>query len=147
MEILNTNRRNTFNYDIKKSFDCGIVLLGTEIGMIKQRKFNTNESYCYINNGELWVKNFYVNENHRGFIKHDPKREKKLLVKKKELKEIIEFVQMTSNTLIPLNVFKDSNSRLKMKIGLGVGKKNYDKRNTIKEREMKREIERGKNKE
>lgn len=141
---LSDNKRSTFDYKIDKTYTSGIVLVGSEVKMVRNKRYHFKETYCYFSNGELWIKNFYIDEHQRSYIKHDSKRDKKLLLKKKELKSIGEFLKIKSNVVVPMSLFISENGFIKMKIGLGTGKKKFDKRNDLKEKEMKREMDRSK---
>lgn len=141
-QILSTNKKSTFNYTINEVFYAGVVLTGSEVKMVRRKKYHFNETFCYVKDGELWIKNFYIDEHERSYIKHNPKRDKKLLLKKKELKKIGDFFKIKSNVVIPMTLFLNERNLIKIKIGLGVGKKMFDKREDLKKKEMKRDMER-----
>lgn len=137
MEILNREAR--FNYFVLEELEAGIVLTGTEIKSIRNGKCNIKDSYAIIRNMEVYLLNMHINEYKEGNIfNHDPKRTRKLLLHKKEIKKLNERINLEGLTLIPLKVYFKEN-KLKVLLGLCKGKKVFDKRETIKERELKRE--------
>ena len=139
MEII--NRKAKFDYFVEEEYEAGIVLTGTEIKSIRNGKCNLKDCYGIVRNGEVFLLNMYIAPYKEGnLFNHDETRSRKLLLHKKEIKKIIEKIEAQGLTLIPLKgYFKDN----KFKILLGVcrGKKNYDKRETIKERDVKREVQ------
>lgn len=137
MEILNREAR--FNYFVLEELEAGIVLTGTEIKSIRNGKCNIKDSYAIIRNMEVYLLNMHINEYKEGNIfNHDPKRTRKLLLHKKEINKLNERINLEGLTLIPLKVYFKEN-KLKVLLGLCKGKKVFDKRETIKERELKRE--------
>ena len=138
MEI--KNKKAYFDYEILESFEAGIVLKGTEIKSIRDGKVNLKDSYAVIKNNEVFLLNTHISQYKEGNIfNHDTNRSRKLLLNKKEIKKISQEIELNGLTLIPLKgYFKDS----KFKILLGVcrGKKNFDKRETIKNRDIEREV-------
>lgn len=142
MSIL-VNRKANFEYFILDEYDAGIVLLGSEVKSIRQGNVTMNDSFIYIKDGEVWLKNLKVaryRQTHSA-EPHDENRDKKLLLTKKQIQKIEKSLQDKGITCIPLKIFTRSN-RIKVKIGVAKGKKLYDKRNTIKERDMKRDLQR-----
>ena len=139
MEILNRKARH--DYFIEEEYECGIVLTGTEIKSIRDGRCNIGDSYGHIRKGELFVLNMFIGEYKEGNIfNHEETRTRKLLMHKKEILKLSNKVNLEGYTLIPLKVyFKDN--KAKMLLGLCKGKKDYDKRESIKERDIKREIE------
>jgi SsrA-binding protein len=139
MEIL--NREAKFNYFIEDEIECGIALVGTEIKSIRDGKANLKDSYAIIRNNEVYLLNMHINEYKEGNIfNHDETRNRKLLLHKKEIKKIKEALEEKGLTLIPIKLyFKDN--LLKVELGVCRGKKDYDKRESIKERDIKREME------
>ena len=138
MEIV--NRRANHDYFIDETIECGIVLTGTEIKSIRQGSANLKDSYAYIRNGEVFLLNMFIAAYKEGNIfNHDETRRRKLLLHKKEIKKLEAKLTKEGYTLIPLKLYFN---RGKAKILLGVcrGKKNYDKRESIKERDLKREM-------
>ena len=118
-------------------------MTGTEIKSIREGKATLGDSYCFFSDGELWVKNMHISEYGKGTIyNHEPLRKRKLLLKKRELEKLEAKVKERGLTIIPIKVFTGERGFAKMEIGLGKGKKNYDKRETIKQRENDRDIKR-----
>lgn len=141
MEI--KNRSAYFEYFIDNKYDAGIVLTGTEVKSLREGKANFNDSYCYINKGEVWVKNLHIAEYSRGSSNnHDPVRERKLLLQRREIKKIESKLKEKGYTLIPLRIFFNDKRLAKIEIGLGKGKKMHDKRETIRQRDSDREMKR-----
>lgn len=137
------NRRATFDYEISDTFTAGIVLTGTEIKSIRLGKAGLTDTFCFINNGEVWVKNMYIAEYEFGsYNNHAARRDRKLLLNKKEINTLLKFSQQSGFTVVPLRVFINDRGLAKMVIGIGRGKKTFDKRQSIKEREDKRIIDR-----
>jgi len=138
------NKRARFDYEILDTYTAGIVLGGTEIKSIRLGKASISQSFCEFNDkGELFVINMQVDEySHGGHYNHKPKAERKLLLNKRELKKLQKEVVTSGNTIIPLNLFINDRGLAKVKIGLAKGKKLYDKRETIKDRDNKRNLSR-----
>ena len=137
------NRPATFEYAIEDRITAGIVLTGSEIKSVRSGKVSFNDSYCLFNHGELWVKSLHIAEYvNAGYAGHDPTRERKLLLNKKELRKWEQKIKEKGYTIVPLAVFINENGYAKMEIGLGRGKKLHDKRETIKGREAEREMKR-----
>ena len=138
------NRKARFNYELLETFQAGIVLSGTEIKSIRDSKASIAESFCEFNEaGELFVINMQVDPySHGSHFNHQPKAARKLLLQKKELRKLRKAVETTGLTIIPLNLYINDRGLAKMKIALARGKKRYDKRETIKERESKRRLDR-----
>lgn len=137
------NRRAKFEYEFLDTFVAGIKLAGTEIKSIREGKASIAESFCEFNNGELFVINMTVQEySHATYFNHNPKTERKLLLKRRELRKLEKEVRNSGLTIIPLRMFINDRGLAKMEIALAKGKKLYDKRETIKERETKRNLDR-----
>ncbi len=137
------NRKARFAYEILDKFTAGIVLKGTEIKAIREGKASIAESFCEFQNGELFVINMTVEEySHATFFNHAPKSERKLLLNKKELKKLEREVRTSGLTIIPLNLVTNDKGLAKLIISLAKGKKEFDKRETMKERDTKRDISR-----
>ena len=137
------NRRATFDYEIIESFTAGIVLTGTEIKSLRQGKAGLTDSYCMRENGELWVKSMYIAEYSFGsYNNHTTHRDRKLLLNKKEIARIGKAIEQPGYSVIPLRVFINERGLAKMVIAIARGKKMYDKRQSIKEREDKRAMDR-----
>ncbi|UPQ79346.1 SsrA-binding protein SmpB [Flavobacterium azooxidireducens] len=137
------NKRAKFDYEILERYDAGIVLTGTEIKSIRLGKASITESFCEFHNGELFVINSQVEEYLYGtHYNHKAKSERKLLLNKKELKSLEKSMQNKGLTIVPLRLYINEKGYAKMEIALCRGKKNYDKRETIKDRDTKRDIDR-----
>lgn len=137
------NRRATFDFDIVETYTAGIVLTGTEIKSIRLGKASLTDAFCYENNGEIWIKNMYVGEYFYGsYNNHSARRDRKLLLNKKEIREIGKASKDSGFSIVPLKVFISDKGLAKVVIALAKGKKEYDKRQSIKEREDKREMDR-----
>ena len=140
---LATNRRARYDYFIKETFEAGMVLLGSEIKSAREGRINIAEGYVYIKDGEAWLENAniapYAPAGEHG--QHDPTRPRKLLLKKKQLRYLDEQIHRDGLTVVPLKVYI-KNRVAKLLIGLAKGKRQADRRNTIRERDAKREIDR-----
>ncbi|GAA4970902.1 SsrA-binding protein SmpB [Algibacter aquimarinus] len=138
------NKKARFQYEILDKYTAGIVLTGTEIKSIRSSKASIAESFCEFNeNGELFVVNMTIQEYAFGnYYNHKPKATRKLLLNKKELKKLNKEVQNTGLTIIPLRLFINEKGYAKLEIALAKGKKLYDKRETIKDRDNKRNLDR-----
>ncbi len=142
-QIYIKNRPATFEYAIDDRMTAGMVLTGSEIKSIRNGKVSFNDAYCFFHKGELWVKSLHIAEYvNAGYAGHDPVRERKLLLNKKELRKWEQRIKEKGLTIVPLAVFINENGYAKMEIGLGRGKKLHDKRETIKNREADREMKR-----
>ena len=139
-----TSKKAKFQYEISDKYTAGIVLTGTEIKSIRSSKASIAESFCEFNDrGELFVINMTVEEYKYGtYYNHRPKAERKLLLNKKELKKLKKEMDVKGNAIIPLKLFLNDRGLAKLIIGLGKGKKLYDKRETIKDRDNKRNLDR-----
>ncbi|ALM50430.1 single-stranded DNA-binding protein [Flavobacterium psychrophilum] len=137
------NKRARFDYEIIETFTAGIVLAGSEIKSIRLGKASIAESFCEFHEHELFAINTNIEEYaYSRSFSHTPKSERKLLLNKKELKSLLKSVQNKGLTIIPLKLFTNEKGIAKLDIGLARGKKNYDKRETMKERDSKRDIDR-----
>lgn len=142
-EVNIKNRRANFDYAITDTFTAGIVLTGTEIKSIRLGKASLVDTYCYVHNGEVWVKNMYIAEFFYGtYNNHTERRERKLLLNRKEIRELDKVQKEPGVTIVPLRLFISQRGYAKLVIGIGRGKKEYDKRQTIREREDKRTMAR-----
>ena len=136
------NRRAKFNYNLLDQYTAGIVLTGTEIKSIRKGKANLQDAYCYFFKNELFVKHMHIAPyDHGNIYNHEEDRERKLLLTKKELNKLIKNKEK-GFTIIPIVLFIDSNHRAKLSIALAKGKKLYDKRQSIKERDLQRALDR-----
>ena len=141
MHINIKNRKATFEYEILSKFIAGISLLGTEIKSIRNNKANISDAYCIFNNNELYVKNLHISEYpNSGYVNHEPKRDKKLLLNKQELQKLHTKVKEKGNSIVPLRLFINEKNKAKIEIALAKGKKIYDKRESIREKDLKREL-------
>ena len=137
MEIL--NRQANYNYFVIETYEAGIVLKGTEIKSIRNGKCNIKDSYAIIKNGEVFLLNAHISPYENGnMFNHEETRTRKLLLNKREIFKLRDKVMIEGNTLIPLKIFF-SNGKAKVLIGVCKGKKNYDKRESIKEKDIARE--------
>ncbi|MCF0218525.1 MAG: SsrA-binding protein SmpB [Muribaculaceae bacterium] len=142
-EINIKNKRATFDYAISETFTAGIVLTGTEIKSIRQGKASLADTWCLVINSEVWVKNMYIAEYFYGtYNNHTSRRDRKLLLNRKEIRKIERNGKEAGFTIIPLRLFINERGLAKLVIGIARGKKEYDKRQSIREREDKRNIER-----
>lgn len=141
--MITKNRKTNYLYSILEEFTAGMVLFGSEVKSIRSGNVTLSESFIFIKDGEVWIKNMHIakyKQSHKLEV-HDESRDKKLLLNKKEIERISKKVIDKGITIIPLGIFI-SNNKLKMKIAVAKGKKNWDKRETIKERDLKRELQR-----
>ena len=137
------NRRATFDYEIVESFTAGIVLTGTEIKSIRLGKAGLTDTYCMIENNELWMKGMYIAEYSYGsYNNHATHRDRKLLLTRKEINKIGKAMLQPGYTVVPLKLYINENGLAKVDIAIARGKKQYDKRQSIKEREDKRAMDR-----
>ncbi|MDD6517634.1 MAG: SsrA-binding protein SmpB [Prevotella sp.] len=137
------NKKASFLYNFLDTYTAGIVLTGTEIKSIRMGKASLVDTFCYINNGEIWVKNMNVSPYFYGsFANHPAKRDRKLLLNKREIRRLAEDTKTPGLTIVPTLLFIDDNGRAKLDIALARGKKEYDKRETLKEKADRREMDR-----
>lgn len=137
------NRAAFHEYYFETTYIAGMVLVGTEVKAIRNGKVSFNDAYCIFNKGELFVKNMHISEYAFGTThKHEPTQERKLLLHKKELKKLENKIKEKGYTIVPLRIFFNEKNIAKLEIGLGKGKKLYDKRETIKKRDVERDIKR-----
>ena len=140
-DILIKNRKAFFNYQITDKYIAGIMLLGTEIKSIRESAVNLSNSFCSIENDNIMVKGMQISEYLHGNINnHDPVRDRKLLLNKKEIRQIKKKVFEKKLSIIPTKLFVNKRGFAKVELGLGKGKKEYDKRETIKKRDSDRKI-------
>lgn len=141
--ILIKNKRATFDYEIIERYTAGLQLFGTEIKSIRDGKAALTDTYCTFINNELWVRNMHIATYFFGtYNNHDVRRDRKLLLNKKELNKLLRGTRETGLTIIPVRMFINDKGLAKLEIGLAKGKKNYDKRQSIKEKDAKREMDR-----
>lgn len=141
MEI--KNRSAYHEYFIDDKYEGGIVLLGTEVKSLRAGRASFNDSYCYIHRGEIFIKSLHITEYSHGTVNnHDPVRERKLLLQKREIKKIEAKLKEKGYTLVPLRLYFNAKNLVKIEIGLGKGKKLHDKRETLKQKDAEREMKR-----
>ena len=137
------NRQAYFNYNIEDKYVAGVVLLGTEVKSIRTGKVSFNDSFCLLDNDELWLRGLYIGEYSLGTSNnHIPVHDRKLLLNKRELKKLKAATKEKGLTIIPLKIFMNEKNLVKVEIGLARGKKLHDKRETLKKRDTDREIKR-----
>lgn len=137
------NKRATFDYELLETFTAGIVLTGTEIKSIRLGKASLVDTYCLVERGELWIKNMYISEYFYGtYNNHAVRRDRKLLLNRKEIRKIENESKNTGFTVIPVRLFINERGFVKIVIALAKGKREYDKRHTLRERDDKREMDR-----
>ncbi|GAO43911.1 SsrA-binding protein SmpB [Flavihumibacter petaseus] len=137
------NRSAFHDYYFETTYIAGMVLVGTEVKSIRTGKVSFNDAYCLFEKGELYVKNLHISEYAYGTTqKHAPSQERKLLLHKKELRKLESKIKEKGYTIIPLKIFFTEKNIAKLEIGLGKGKKVHDKRDSIKKREVERDIKR-----
>lgn len=137
------NKKATFEFEILERFTAGIMLTGTEIKSVRQGKVNMSDAFSSFTSGELFVRNLHISEYELGTVyNHEPKRPRKLLLRKQEMKKLNTKVKEKGLTIIPLKMFFSATGYAKIEIGLARGKKLYDKRESLKEKDTKREMSR-----
>ena len=137
------NKRASFDYEFVERFTAGIVLSGTEIKSIRAGKASLVDSYCYFVNGELYVRNMNIAEYWWGsYNRHDPRRDRKLLLNKRELRKLLRATREKGMTIVAVKLFISGNGYAKLDIALARGKREFDKRESIKEKDIRREMER-----
>lgn len=137
------NKKAYFNYEITDEFVAGIQLLGTEVKSIRESKASIKEAYCYFDNGEIFIKNMSISEySHGGYINHDTYRIRKLLLNRREINKIEKKLKDKGISLLPVLLFLNDKGLIKLKIGIGKGKKLFDKRESLKKQDVKKDIDR-----
>ena len=136
------NKKAFFSYEIFERYISGIVLVGSEVKALRAGKVAMGESYCFIHNNEIFIKNMHISEHSVGgkYNNHEPLRDRKLLLKKKEIIELNEKVKQKGLTIVPLEVFLSKTGLIKVEIGLAKGKHLFDKKASIKLRDLDREL-------
>jgi len=141
--IIIKNKRASFDFELMDFFTAGIVLTGTEIKSIRLGKASLSDSYCILVNGELWAKGIQISEYFFGsYSNHVPRRDRKLLLNKKELRKLTRLTKETGFTIVPTKMFINEKGLAKLDIAVAKGKKTYDKRETLREQDDKREMDR-----
>lgn len=142
-EINIKNRRASFDYEFIEKYNAGIILTGTEIKSVRAGKASLVDSYCYFDKGELWVKGIHIAEYRLGtYYNHEEKRERKLLLTRKELRKLERNVKETGLTIVPTKMFLTEKGWVKLRIALARGKKEYDKRESLKLKDAKKDMDR-----
>ena len=142
-KIIGTNRKAFHDYAIEEKIEAGLVLLGTEVKSLREGRLNLRESYATVERGAVTLHHCHIGGySHGNIMNHDPLRPRRLLLHQKQINKMIGKVQQTGLTLIPLKVYFNSRGRAKVELALARGKKQYDRRETVKKREAKREIDR-----
>ena len=137
------NKKARFEYHLEEVFNAGIQLSGTEIKSIRSGKASILEAYCIFSLGEIWVRNMHITEYENGsFYNHKPRADRKLLLNRKEIDKVEKFLKTKGNTLIPLKMFLSEKGWVKMEIACATGKKLHDKRQDLKEKDDRREMDR-----
>lgn len=141
MEI--RNRSAYHEYFIEDKYTAGMVLSGTEVKSLRAGRASFNDSYCLFQKGELWIRSLHIAEySHGTSSNHDPMQDRKLLLQKRELKKLEARVKEKGYTIVPLRIYFSEKGLAKLEIGLGKGKQQFDKRETIKQRDTEREMKR-----
>ncbi len=138
------NRKASFEYELLEEFDAGIMLFGSEIKSIRAGNVSISEAYCYINNGEVFIRGMHIQSLTDAAVPHDPIRERKLLLTKKEINKIIVELRNKGLTLIP-TYLHNKKGLAKLKINIAKGKKLFDKRESIKKKDVERDLKREEN--
>jgi SsrA-binding protein len=142
-EVNIRNKRARFEYHIEDTFTAGMVLGGTEIKSIRNGKASILEAYCIVHNGEVFIRNMHITPYENGsFYNHQPRTDRKLLLTAKEIKKLEKFIQTKGNTIVPLRLFLSEKGWAKLEIACAQGKKLHDKRQDLKEKDDKREMQR-----
>lgn len=137
------NKKASFEYEFIDTYEAGMQLTGTEIKSIRDSKASIKEGYCVFKKGELYIKNIHISEyKEGGYNNHDPKRDRKLLLHKKELEKLSKKKQDVGLTIIPVRLYINANGYAKLKIALAKGKKMHDKRESLKQKDDKRAMDR-----
>lgn len=137
------NRRVEFEFKLLNNFEAGIILTGTEVKSLREGHANLNDAYCYIRQGELFVRNMFISEYDLGtYNNHDPRRPRKLLLTKNELNKLEKKVKEKGFTIVPVRLYFSERGIAKLEIALAQGKKSFDKRHSIKEKDTKRDLDR-----
>jgi len=141
-KLIAENRKARFDYFIEDTYECGIALEGTEVKSVKNGNISFPDAFAEIQNNEVWVKNLHISEySYSSIFNHNPDRAKKLLLHKEEIKKLTRKVDEKGYTLIPISIYL-KNGRVKLGLGVCKGKKQYDKRESIKNRDVQRDIQR-----
>lgn len=141
--IIAKNKRAVFDYNLIQKFSAGMVLTGTEVKSIRGGKVSIGEGYCFFRKGELWIRNLHIPEYSKGNIhNHAPRRERKLLLNKRELEKLLSKIKERGYTIVPIELYYNDRGFIKLDIALVTGKTKGDKREYIREKDVKREMDR-----
>ena len=142
-QIKISNKKASFLYNLLKKYVAGLMLTGTEVKAIRMSKVSINEAFCYFKGNEIYIKNMNVGEYDFGtYLNHSPNRERKLLLKKSEIKQLSAKVKERGYTIVPIELTINERGFIKLEISLAQGKKVFDKRDSIKQRDNKRDLDR-----
>lgn len=137
------NKKARFEYHLLDTYTAGMQLTGTEIKSIRKSKASILEAYCIVSGGEVWIRNMHITEYENGsFYNHKPRNDRKLLLNRKEIKQIEKFLAVKGNTLVPLKLFLSEKGWAKLEIACAQGKKLHDKRQDLKEKDDRRDMDR-----
>lgn len=143
MEIIITNRKASYEYSFIETYIAGISLMGSEVKSIRDRKCSITEAYCTFKDNELFITNMHISEyKESSYYNHEPYRERKLLLNRKELNDLSKKIETKGLTIIPVKLFLTKRGLIKLEIALGKGKNNADKRDSIKTKDLEREFKR-----
>ena len=143
MIIIATNKKANFDYFIKDKYEAGIELMGSEVKSLREAQANLKESYVVIRKNQAWISGMHINPySNTGHEGHDPLRNRRLLLNKREILKIKQNIDQKGLTAVPLKLYFNNNGWAKLEIGLAKGKKVFDKKNSIKERDIKRDMQR-----
>jgi SsrA-binding protein len=138
-----SNKRARFNFHIEETYEAGMQLVGTEVKSIRNNSVNMGDGYCVLQDGELFLKNIHISEfSLASYNSHEPMRDRKLLLNKRELRKIEMKIKSKGYTVFPIRLYENERGIFKMEIGLGQGKKTFDKRDDLKEKDIARDIQR-----
>lgn len=143
MKIIAQNKKAFHDYFIEDRYETGVVLTGTEVKSVKAGRANIKESYAEIENGEVFLKGMHISPYKQGSLHNeDPLRVRKLLLNRKEIQKLVTYISQKGYTLIPTKIYTNDRGLIKLELGIAKGKKNYDKRNSLAEKDAKRKVER-----
>jgi SsrA-binding protein len=138
-----SNRRARYEYEFIDTYEAGIMLQGTEVKALRAGEANVSDAYCFFKKGELFIRNLYIKEYlHGSDANHDPKRERKLLLRRRELKKLEKKIKEKGLTIVPTKVFMTDRGLVKIEIALARGKNTYDKRDSLKKKDQRRDLDR-----
>jgi len=137
------NRKAAYEYELLSRFEAGIMLTGTEVKSVREGNANIKEAYCFVKNNEVFIRDMHISEYKFGsYANHEPLRVRKLLLKKQEIRKLFRSVTEKKCTIVPYKIYISERGFIKVEIAIGKGKKSYDKRQSIKERANKRDLDR-----